>query len=253
MSNLSRRNFLKNSGIFGTAVGAASIFGVNMAFAQDMSGDNDDVQTIINIAATAELFAMTHYLAGINNLQNLDDVQTNYLKGAFISETDHYNLLLSQGAEPLATEFYVPGNLFDDIVTYATTTETAENVFIAAYLSAGRIFAELGEVALAVTAAQIVGVESEHRAIIRQLAGKLPNNLSYEQYLVNNPSEGVPTLQPFLDGETDGFEGPVAAPTQAEIDAVFADREMLGYGEAQPFAAIAAEADAMAEEEDSDE
>jgi hypothetical protein len=68
---LSRRTVLKGSAL----AALTSLFGFNVAaYAQD--GD-DDTQTIINLAATAELFATTHYLAGINGAEamGLDPLQ----------------------------------------------------------------------------------------------------------------------------------------------------------------------------------
>jgi hypothetical protein len=49
----------------------------------------------------------------------------------------------------------------------------------------------------------------------------------------------VPVLQPFLDGQADGFVGPVAPPTDEEVAAIRAEAEMLGYDTTVlPFAAM---------------
>lgn len=241
MSNLSRRAFLKNSAIFAGAstIGFSGLFGIDKAFAQDASGSDDDVQTVLNLAATAELFATTHYLAAINGDLGLDDVQVNYLKAGFIAEQDHYDLLTSLGATPVVTEFYVPEGLFSDVAMFSTITEVAETTFVSAYLAATRIFANLGETAFAVTTAQIAGVEAEHRALVRQIGMNLPNDRSYEEFQFANVSGAVPTLQPFLDGSGDGFVGPISAPTADEIATVRADADAIGYnGDIQPFAAM---------------
>lgn len=239
MSPISRRAFLRSGT---TAAGIAvlsgsSLFGFSRAFAQDMAA-NDDVQTIINVAATAELFASTHYLAAINGDLGLAEAQINYLKAAFISERDHLDLLLSLGAAPVVTEFYVPDGLFADQAMFAAVTEVAETAFVAAYLAATRIFSEAGETAFAVTTAQIAGVEAEHRAFVRQIGGLLPNDRSYEEYLFHNVSDAVPTLQPFLDGSGEGFVGPVQPPTNEEVAAIRAEAETLGYKTVPPFAAM---------------
>jgi hypothetical protein len=241
MSNLSRRNFLKGSGIAaGTAlVGMNGLFGFSSVFAQDATGTNDDVQTVLNLAATAELFATTHYLAAINGSLGLSEEDLNYLKAAFIAEQDHYDLLVSLGAEPVATEFYVPDGLFSDVAMFSEISEVAETTFVAAYLAATRIFAELGETAFAVTTAQIAGVESEHRALVRDIGSRIPNDRSYEEFQFLNVSGAVPVLQPFLDGSGEGFVGPVTPPSSDDIAAVRAEADAIGYNSTiAPFAAM---------------
>ncbi len=242
MQRLSRRSFLKSTTLLAgaSALGSSALFGISRAFAQDMQGQNDDVQTIINLAATAELFASTHYLAAINGAADLGlgEVQVNYLKAAFISERDHYDLLVSLGAAPVVTEFYVPPTLFSDKALFAAITEVAETTFVAAYLAATRIFSEAGETGFAVTTAQIAGVEAEHRALVRQIGGLLPNNIPYAQFQFRNVSDAVPTLQPFLDGSGEGFVGPVQPPSDDDVAAIRAEASDLGYEAVTPFAAM---------------
>ncbi len=237
---LSRRTFLKGGAALGAAIGFNSVFGFSRVLGQDMA--DDDLQTVINLASTAELFATTHYLAAINSAADLglDDIQLAYMKAGFLAEQDHYDLLLSLGAAPVVTEFYVPETLFSDIDLFATITEVAETTFVAAYLAAVRIFSKSAETTpFAVTAAQIACTEAEHRALVRQIGKKLATNTSYAQYTAFNVSSVVPTLQPFLDGSGDGFVGPVAPPTDADIAAIRAEAAMLGYDNpGVPFAAL---------------
>lgn len=241
---ISRRGFLKGTTLIAgaSAVSFNALFGFSRAFAQDMTGTDDDLQTVINLAATAELFASTHYLAAINAANNGDldlaEVQVNYLKTAFLAEREHYDLLLSLGAQPVVQEFYVPETLFSDVDLFSQITEVAETAFTAAYLAAARIFTNLGQPAFAVTAAQIAAVEAEHRALVRQIGRRLPNNLSYEKFDFNNVSDAVPVLQPFLDGSGDGFIGPVAPPTEADVAAIRAEAASLGYMSTTPYAAM---------------
>lgn len=244
MTSITRRSFLK-AGTLVTGASALSMsgfLGISRAFAQSTSGANDDVQTIINLASTAELFASTHYLAAINAAADgsldLDEAQVEYLKTAFLAEREHYDLLLSLGAEPVATEFYVPPTLFSDVALFSQITEIAETTFVSAYLAATRIFAEAGQTAFAVTASQIASVEAEHRALVRQIGGLIPNNLGYAQFQFNNVSDAVPVLLPFLDGSGEGFIGPVAPPTDAQVEAIRAEADALGYEAVTPFAAL---------------
>jgi hypothetical protein len=244
MSTLSRRNLLKGSAIAAgaSAVGIFnSVYGFNRVLGQQMT--NDDTQTIINLAATAELFATTHYLNAIMSAKalGLDGVQTAYMKAGFLAEQDHLELLLGLGAEPLFEEFYVPETLFSDLAVFAATTEVAETTFVGAYLAATRVWAEGGKdtAAFAVTAAQIAAVEAEHRALVRQIGKSLANNISYAQYTLKNVSDAVPVLLPFLDGSGEGFVGPVAPPSAEQIAKVRSEIEMLGYDNmVVPFAAM---------------
>lgn len=241
---ISRRSFLKGSAIAGvSAVGLFNAaYGFNRVLGQDMAA-NDDTATIINVAATAELFATTHYLAAVNNAAalGLSDAEVAYMKAGFLAEQDHYDLLVSLGAAPLVTEFYVPETLFSDRAVFSATTETAETVFVAAYLAAVRVWAEGGaETApFAVTAAQIAATEAEHRAFARGLGMRPSSNQSYAQYLFLNTSDAPAPLQPFLDGSGDGFVGPVAPPTADDIAAIRAETAQLGYDNlGVPFPAI---------------
>jgi hypothetical protein len=240
LTMLSRRNLLKGTGIAAgaLALGGIPLFGISRAFAQEMAAD-DDLQTIINLAATAELFATTHYLAAINGDLGLAEAQVNYLKTGFLAEQDHLDLLVSLGAEPVVTEFYVPETLFSDVELFSTISEVAETTFVGAYLAATRIFATAGETAFAVTTAQIAAVEAEHRALVRQIGGRIANNIPFAQYTLHNVSDAVPILQPFLDGSGEGFVGPVAPPSADDIAAIRAEAEDLGYDNTVlPFAAM---------------
>lgn len=242
MAGISRRNLLKGSALVsgGALIGFNQIFGMSRIMGQEMA--DDDLQTILNVASTAELFATTHYLAAINGAAalGLTEEEVAYLKAGFLAEQDHYELLVSLGAVPVVTEFYVPETLFSDKQLFTDTTEVAETAFTAAYLAATRIFAGSPDtVNFAVTTAQIAAVEESHRVIIRDIAGKLPNNTSYAQYTLYNVSSAVPVLQPFLDGSGEGFVGPVAPPTADDIASIRGDMEMIGYDNpGVPFAAM---------------
>ncbi|MEP6987293.1 MAG: ferritin-like domain-containing protein [Chloroflexota bacterium] len=246
MANLSRRTILKGSALFGGGAFLTfnQVFGFSRVMGQAVK--DDDTQTIINLASTAELFATTHYLAAINGAADmkLDAKQIEYLKAGFLAEQDHLELLMSLGAKPVVTEFYVPEKLFSDKALFAAVTEVAETAFVGAYLAATRAFSNAGAPQFAVTATQIAAVEAEHRALARQIGGLLPNNISYAQYTLQNVSDAVPVLQPFLDGKPADdslgkFVGPVKPPTADDIAKVRAETEALKYDESvKPFAAM---------------
>lgn len=248
MSTISRRTLLKGSALLsgGAFLTFNQVFGFSRVLGQAMK--DDDTTTIINLASTAELFATTHYLAAINGAADLklDAGQVAYLKAGFLAEQDHLELLESLGAKPVVTEFYVPEKLFSDKALFAAVTEVAEHAFVGAYLAATRAFSNAGAPQFAVTATQIAAVEAEHRALARQIGGNLPNNQSYADYFLNNVSDAVPVLQPFLDGKPKDdslgkFIGPVKPPTTDDIAKVRAETAALKYDTTvKPYAAIAA-------------
>jgi hypothetical protein len=235
-NGLSRRTFLKGVGAGGGALALSQVmFGLPVALAQEMA--DDDTQTIINLASTAELLAVTHYWNAINGSMDIS-ADLGYFKAALIAEKDHYDLLVSLGAQPVVTEFYYPNGVFDDIATFAAVTEVAETAFVGAYLAATRIFANAGATPFAVTTAQIAAVEESHRNFVRGLGGLLPNNVSYAPYSISNVSEAVPVLTPFLDGSGEGFTGPFAPPSDDDINAFRTELGDAFDTSAIPFAAM---------------
>ena len=240
---VSRRTLLKGSAAVGAATIFNGVFGFSRVLGQDMTAD-DDLQTIINLASTAELFATTHYLAAINGDLGLADKQVDYLKAGFLAEQDHLELLQSLGAKPVVTEFYVPETLFSDQALFSTISEVAETTFVAAYLAAVRVWSQSKDTTpYAVTAAQIAAVEAEHRALVRQIGGRLANDTSYAQYTLLNVSSAVPVLQPFLDGKAPDsmgkFIGPVKPPTADDIKKIRDEAMRIGYDNpGVPFAAM---------------
>jgi hypothetical protein len=204
MSGLSRRSFLKGAAIAagGSAMGFSGLFGYSRVFGQD----GDDAATILNLAATAETFACTHYYNVLTNSNiALTPGEIAILKSALDAERQHLGFLNANGAMALTSDFFFPLNIFSDRNQFSSITETAETAFVGAYLAATRRLAELGNPLLAATAAQVAVVEQAHLALIRQIGGRIPNHVSLGQPLFFNVSDAVPVLQGFLEGG-DGFE-----------------------------------------------
>ena len=225
----SRRRFLAHAGV-GLGAAAALLAGAGTA---DARGSGSDV-AIVRAAATAEALATTMYYniitssiyaAGLNG--NANDQA--YLVAGYEQELNHYNYLTSV-APAYTTTFYFPEGMFGDASTYATTVDTLvtlEDAFIAAYLIGVR---DLSSAALRVLAAQIMGVECEHRAFGRVVAADLglhsvtglsgkaegvdgsagfaANNLAYERKFqppFYQISDVVSALGPFIAPGTAGF------------------------------------------------
>jgi hypothetical protein len=182
----------------------------------------DDPHTILNLAATSEAFACTHYYSVLTegNVQ-LSPAEVEIIKGFLDAELQHLEYLRENGGLPLATEFYIPTNIYNDRAQFSEVTELIETTFVGAYLAGARRLAELDVLLLSATAAQVACIEQEHLALIRQVGGKRPNNLAFARPLFFNISEAVPALQPFLEGG-ENYAGPIAYPGGDAI------RELIG-------------------------
>lgn len=166
----------------------------------------ESVQEIINIAVTAEAFAVTALGGALDNAANgtlaLNAEQIQTLTAARAEEQAHYQFLITSGAKPLTTTFTVPDpKIVTDVPTFLKTLITLEEAFIAAYLAAAQEFATLGEARLAQVALQIGAVEAEHRAGVRFYAiqagviSGTPNDVAFEKALFTSVGQAAATLQ----------------------------------------------------------
>jgi hypothetical protein len=225
----SRRRFLAQASL---GLGAAAALLATTRSAEARGGGHDTA--IVQAAATAEALATTMYYNIITSSIYADGLNSNpndqaYLVAGHQQELNHYNLLTSI-APALATTFYFPTGMFGSASTYATTVNTLvtlEDAFIAAYLIGVR---DLSSAALRVLAAQIMGVEAEHRTFGRVIAADLnlhsttgltgkaegvdgtagfaANNLAYERTFqppLYQISDVVNALGPFIGVATAGF------------------------------------------------
>ncbi len=187
----------------------------------------ESVQDIINIAVTAEAFAVTALGGALENAASgrlaLNAEQQQTLRAARAAERAHYDYLIGAGAKPLTTTFTIPDpTIVTDVPTFLKTLITLEEAFIAAYIAAAQEFAILGEAELAQVALQIGAVEAEHRAGVRFYAVQagvitgVPNDVAFEQALFGSVGEAAAALEElgFIGGE--GTE--VEYPGPGEID-----------------------------------
>jgi len=244
--DISRRSLLKAAGI---GTGAAAIFATGLfgeAAAQAPAGD--DPQTILNLASTAEALAVTAFhsiITGSTFYGRLAPHYQNYLKSALSQEQAHFDFLVASGAKPLANKFFFPNGILENLGLYVFVTDVLEGVFIGAYLASVRRFAELGRPDLAWTAASVMGIEAEHKALNRAMGITSANSAAVNDGIQNSPtrenvepatlfqvSQAVPTLGPVLmggvapasagalvAGVTFGV-GPVTQPSLAQVQAV---------------------------------
>jgi len=235
-----RKGFLKGAAVAG--VGAAGVGALSPAVALASGGLTHDDLKILQAAQIAEALAVTTYTGIINTapfFQNIPGDDQGYLKAAVQEEMSHYLLEESVTKKPTPfTTFYYPPGMFTDAQTTLNILVTLEDAFIAAYLVGVRHFSTAN---LRVTAARIMGIESDHRTLARVVAGDVaptdggpltettgiqkvaesiepPNNNGYERtLLLKNIGEAVDALLPFASkeaAEKEGFD--VTAPFQFE-------------------------------------
>lgn len=158
------------------------------------------IQNILNIAVTAEMLGVTFYKHALVHAGsfNLSEKARLDLKAAMIEEQLHQQFLAQHGAKPLTNKFSLPfgRRTFEQLETFIKTQQLLEIIFVAAYLTAIKEFAQLGRPDLAQIAAQIGSVEAEHRAIGRAIGGMTPaNNRAFSQVLLKQVADAPKTLQ----------------------------------------------------------
>jgi|SRR5579884_2269422 len=192
VSSVSRRALLGRAAAGAAAVGTIGAFGpIPSALA---AGSSDSAGDILNAAITAEMLAIT-YLSGLIANEHKTGVSkfVNVLKAANAAEYDHYKVLKSLQAKPLADRFWAPDSFFKPDNVFPTI-EYAETQFVNAYLIGVTVFSKINP-AYARYAAEILGVEAEHRALARFAQRKLPNNVGFESYRTHTISGIVQNLE----------------------------------------------------------
>lgn len=228
-----RRSFLKQASMAGAGIiafegllGVASAATRNGAQeAQPLAHGTPDASdiSILLAAEIAEALAVTTYMNIINTAPffgGLPSDDQGYLAAALQEEMSHYLLEQSVTEKPSPfTTFYYPPDMFADAQTTLNILVTLEDAFIAAYLVGVRNFSTPD---LRVTAARIMGIESDHRTLARVLGPDVapanggpiatitgiqgvaenvapPNNNGYERTLCwTRIEQAVAALTPFV-------------------------------------------------------
>lgn len=235
-AGLDRKQFLKRTAATGAGVvvGASALEALLPSFAaasKKRGVTKGDVE-ILGAAQIAEALAVTTYTNIIETapfFSRLAADDQGYLKAAREEEMSHY--LLEQGVthkpSPF-TQFYYPPKMFADPQTTLNVLVALEDAFIAAYLVGVRDFSTPD---LRVTAARIMGIESDHRTLARVVAPGVaaqdggpieavtgvqnkaesvdpPNNNGYERTLSwTKIGKAVAALTPFADKTAAGKAG----------------------------------------------
>jgi len=147
-------------------------------------GTPGTAKSIFTVARTAEQLAVTFYSNGLANAQalGLNATEFGQIEAALVEEQLHQILFTAQGGDSLADTFSFPdgATTFTDRATFIKTQQILEGVFDSAFLAAVREFSETGQHRTAQIASQIACIESEHRALGRQIGGLEPaDNWTY--------------------------------------------------------------------------
>jgi len=183
----SRRTFLAGSAVAGLTLAGVPLLEAPLVSA---AGDPAKIKAIFTVARTAEQLAVTFYSNGLANADalGLGPEAQGQIQAALVEEQIHQQFFTAQGGDSLADTFSFPNGAktFSDLGTFIATQQQLEGVFDSAFLAAIREFAEMGEPRLAQIAGQIACIESEHRALGRDIGGLDPaDNWVYAPVLVS--------------------------------------------------------------------
>jgi len=194
--------------------GAAATLGgmglLGLAASPSIAAGPNDPQTILNIAATAEVLATIVNTVGAERLagrgndddrgsgggKHLDDVTRRNIEAAARHELIHYNVLTGAlGAVPLTKRIWVPDAVFASPRGLLETLEVGDQIFINAYLIGTTVFGNAGNGTAARYTGEFMGVEAVHRALARQSLGKLGNDHAFMVYDFTDITTAVSLLQ----------------------------------------------------------
>lgn len=223
---VSRQVLLRGAAVAGvsmTVAGGLAALNPSVAFVEAAPVLATSDHAILVAAQIAEALAVTTYTSIIHKapfFRYLASDARGYLKAARQEEMSHYLLVqLATGESSPYTRFYYPHGMFTSAGVTLNTLVALEDAFIAAYLLG---VAHFSSVELRLTAARIMGIESDHRTLVRVLAGNLtaqaggplsaltgfqgtaesanpPNNNGYERTLGwTSIDQAIAALQPYI-------------------------------------------------------
>lgn len=186
----------------GVAVGGAMFGRIQSVFASS----DTDVVNFGNAAVGAERIGIAFYANALGIPTQfgvpadqakgtlLNSAHRVYFNAAFNQETSHLNTLVSLpfGLNFPKSVFSFPPGTFDSAQNMLAFGEELEDIFIGAYLGAVMTAAadtdDSTGTFVAEAAAQIMGIECEHRVLIRDIAGLNPPNDRFYEGNVGSPS-----------------------------------------------------------------
>ena len=197
-----RRGFVKRAAVVGGGLAAFGLTNVASASA----ATDDDVLAFGNAAVGAERIAVAFYsnalgmsspygvAADLAKGNLLNQSHREYFTAALNQESSHLTTLEGLGLSFPYSTFAFPAGTFRSASSMLAMGEQLENVFIGAYLGAIKAAASTADdlgVLVAEAAAQIMGVECEHRVLIRDIASEDPPNNRFYQGDLDSPPSGA--------------------------------------------------------------
>jgi len=159
----------------------------------------DFTQDILNMALMHEHLTMTRYYGALTSRAIMSDARlaprsasspdaqlnrsrVHMLQAALDADAKHGDIMAEAGAMPMDTHFYFPAQTFErlghpgEAGTLLGVANELETACVGKYLVMVHDFIARNRVDLAVIAAQIMGVEAEHRMIGHLIAGGGPTS-----------------------------------------------------------------------------
>lgn len=194
-----RREFIRKAALAGSAAAASAV-----ALGRVTSVFADEATDFVTAAIGAERIGIAFYgnALGTGSPYSasgdaatsalLNSSHRGYFQAAFNQETSHLAVLQSLKLPdfPFHT-FGFPAGTFATKESMLAMGAALEAIFIGAYLGAVKQGARLGNVTVAEAAAQICGIECEHRVLINDIMGVAPPNDRFYEGDVAAPPSGA--------------------------------------------------------------
>lgn len=185
-----RRQFVGRAAV---AVGGLGLAGVLPGAALASNGQ-PDTQTILNVAASAEVLATIVNTVGWRRGLGGDRVTQRNIAAAAQEELRHYDVLASLGGKPASKLIWVPRSVFASRSNFLNTLVVGDQIFVNAYLIGVATFVK-ADPKLAAVPAEFMGAEAVHRALALQSLGQLGNDRIFMKVEFTNILDAVTRLQ----------------------------------------------------------
>lgn len=201
--------------------GAAAVLGglgvIGALAADEAAGQREprtrtDPQTILNVAATAEVLATIVNTEAHTRMLGGDAQTRRNIEAAAREELIHFDVLTSSsvGGKQLTKQIHVPDAVLSSRDELLKALVVGDQVFINAYLIGTTSFGNAGNGRLARIAAEFMGTEAVHRALALQSLGVLGNDRAFMRY-----SQGEENRR-FAEFNVPGFRRILSAVTVLE-------------------------------------
>lgn len=185
----------------------------------------NDPQTILNVAATAEVLATIVNTVGFEKGQGFfkglkgdaeGAVTLRNIRAAAREELEHYKVLVSKavGGKAITKRIYIPDRVFTNATSFLSTVEVGDQIFINAYELGTLEFGYRGAGDVALIASEFMGVEAVHRALARQSLGLLGNDRVFVKFDQREAAVGAP------DRGEPGFEDVTVAVQRLQANGI---------------------------------